>query len=122
MYQDESYGGGPMWCGPNDGGIKRGDRDDTGDLQARPAPERHRELVVDGGLEELDVSDAHDPSLGLTNIDDVPPEDWAADTGPTQTGEGSQDDWVEAIPDEPRKPPRPVTEAAEKRRKSGPRK
>src|SRR5438270_456721 len=24
------------WCGPNDGGIKRGDRADTGDNQARP--------------------------------------------------------------------------------------
>lgn len=25
-----------MWCGPNDGGIKRGDRADTGDEEARP--------------------------------------------------------------------------------------
>ena len=29
-------GRGPMWCGPNDGGIKRGDRADTGDEQAGP--------------------------------------------------------------------------------------
>ncbi len=119
MYRDESYGE-PLWCGPNDGGIKRGDRADTGDLESRPARNRHRDLVVDGALEELEIRDAHDPSLGLTNIDDVPPEDWAADTGPTQTGESAEDDWIEAMPDEPRKPPKPVAQAAENRRKSGP--
>lgn len=26
----------PMYCGANDGGVKRGDRADTGDLEARP--------------------------------------------------------------------------------------
>lgn len=120
MYRDDEPYGEPLCCGPNDGGIKRGDRADTGDLESRPTRDRHRDLVVDGALEELEIRDAHDPSLGLTNIDDVPPEDWAADTGPTQTGESAEDDWIEATPDEPRKPPKPVAQAAEKRRKSGP--
>jgi hypothetical protein len=37
-----------------------------------------------GDLEGLTVLDATDPSLGLTDIDDIPPDDWAADTGPTR--------------------------------------
>jgi hypothetical protein len=122
MYGDEPYSGTSMWCGTNDGGIKRGDRADTGDLEAKVPKDRHRDIAADGALEELQIRDAHDPSLGLTNIDDVPPEDWAADTGPTQTGESAEDDWIEVTPDEPRKPPKSVAKAAENRRKSGPRK
>ena len=101
------------------GGIKRGDRADTGDLEARPNADASRagsgsaspghvtgdpsslgtegpgasELdgtpldTGDTELDELTVLDAEDPDLGLTNIGDVPADDWAADTGPTHTGE-----------------------------------
>lgn len=117
MYDDEKYYP-TMSCGANDGGIKRGDRADTGDLEAKVQPNRHRDLTADGALEELNVRDAHDPSLGMTNIGDVPPDDWAADTGPTQTGEAAEDDWIEMPPDEPRKPPKSVTKAAQTRAKS----
>lgn len=40
----EDYTSIPMWCGPNDGGIKRGDREETGDLEAQPT-----ETVGSGG-------------------------------------------------------------------------
>lgn len=95
----------------NTGGIKRGDSAETGDLKAKPTdksdragsgagahvtgdpsalgPSRGRTpLHADGNdLDDLTVMDADDPALGLTNIGDVPPEDWAADTGPTHSGE-----------------------------------
>src|SRR5579884_4363520 len=113
----------------NDGGIKRGDRADTGDLEARPTEGVSEagsgvqgggsavghptdnpsalgdeatigESVLSGTPEagegtdentwdigDLTVLDATDPSLGLTNIGDVPADDWAADTGPTRSGE-----------------------------------
>ena len=106
------------------GGIKRGDRAETGDLEARPSDGVSRagsgvhgggggaeghvtadpsslgtegpgatELVGtplhtgDTELDELTVMDAADPNLGLTNVGDIPPDDWAADTGPTHSGE-----------------------------------
>src|SRR5579884_2190111 len=109
-------------------GIKRGDRADTGDLEARPTagisrygsgvqgggadtghPTADPRAMVDapvgegflsdtpeagegtdedtGDIGDLAVLDATDPSLGLTNIGDVPADDWAADTGPTRSGE-----------------------------------
>ena len=94
----------------NLGGIKRGDSEETGDLEARPTEKADRpgsgaganvtgdpsalgvsrgplDLQPDMGLDELTVKDASDPSLELTNIGDVPPDDWAADTGPTRTTE-----------------------------------
>ena len=37
-----------------------------------------------GGLEDLTIVSADDPSLGLTNVGDVGPDDWAADVGPTR--------------------------------------
>jgi hypothetical protein len=40
--------------------------------------------IPSGGIDELTILSADDPSLGLTDIGDVPPDDWAADTGPTQ--------------------------------------
>src|SRR5438270_2885061 len=89
----------------NQGGIKRGDSAETGDLAARPTedvdsagagtpfkasvdpsalgPSRGR-TPLDGGdndLDDLTVYDASDPTLGLTNIGEIPPDDWAADTG-----------------------------------------
>ncbi|MBL8210344.1 MAG: hypothetical protein JNK87_06510 [Bryobacterales bacterium] len=96
--------------------IKRGDRKDTGDLEARPKEGVGRagsgtrtgpntgkvtgdasalaegqspapsELTGAAGqdLAGLTVHDALDPDLGLTNIGEVPPQDWAADTGETK--------------------------------------
>ena len=53
----------------------------------------------DNDIEGLSIVDATDPSLGLTNIGDVPADDWAADTGPTQSDEaaphGVSDDLVD---------------------------
>lgn len=111
-------------------GIRRGDRADTGDLEARPTdgvseagsgvqgggsavghptadpsalggtrtvgegtPSATPEVGEDytdentGDIGDLTILDATDPSLGLTNIGEVPPDDWAADTGPTRSGE-----------------------------------
>jgi hypothetical protein len=39
---------------------------------------------AEGGLEDLTVVNANDPSLGLTNQGSKPAEDWAANTGPTR--------------------------------------
>jgi hypothetical protein len=118
---DEIYA--PMWCGANDG-VRRGDRADTGDEEARPtegvspagsgvpggedewsghptanpsalpggpalSSEGIAEIGGSGDLEDLTVLDATDPDLGLTNVGDKPAEDWAADTGPTRTGEAA---------------------------------
>jgi hypothetical protein len=105
----------------NEGGIRRGDRADTGDLEARrtegtgpggsgvpggaggstgnptaaadaldrPVDNGIAEIHGDTELEELSVHGASDPDLGMTNIGSVPADDWAADTGPTRTGESS---------------------------------
>ena len=100
-------------AGPNDSSIHRGDREDSGDDEARPTetgtgpgrptadptslggttsigqPESHgfdaeEELRDDYGM---DVVEGTDGRLGLTNIGDVPPDDWIADTGPTKSPE-----------------------------------
>ncbi len=100
-----------LQLGPNDSSIQRGDREDTGDNEARPdemgsgpamptvdptsfggtSSIRHptsdtfdpeTELHDNDGIEIVPASDR---SLGLTDIEDVPPDDWAADTGPTKT-------------------------------------
>lgn len=111
-----------MYCGANDGGVKRGDRADTGDLEVRhkdgvgPAgsgvragatsgnPTGDTSAMVEGpgathsnagtsgiestgGIEDLTILDASDPTLGLTNIGGGPPDDWAADTGPEHSPE-----------------------------------
>ncbi|MEO8128547.1 MAG: hypothetical protein ABJF23_07280 [Bryobacteraceae bacterium] len=99
--------------GPNDGGIHRGEGFETGDNEARrpdgvgpdgsgvragddgpggmptadPSSEAEvLESTANRGveMEGLSIVDADDPNLGLTGIDGVPPEDWAADTGPTR--------------------------------------
>jgi len=99
--------------GPNDGGIKRGDSMETGDEEARPTdgvgpdgsgvrsgddgpagmstgdPSSEAEVLSSygysgGGLEDLSIVDADDPSLGLTDIGEIPADDWAADTGPSR--------------------------------------
>lgn len=77
-----------LWLGPNDGGIKRGDREDTGDNEARPSETGGPDDA--GGTSELDelaIVDADDPNLGLTTGDEEN-DDWAANTGPTNTDEG----------------------------------
>ncbi len=38
----------------------------------------------------LEVVEANDGRLGLTNYGDVPPDDWAADTGETKTPDGER--------------------------------
>ena len=97
--------------GPNDGGIKRGDREDTGDNAARPDemgtgpahptadptgfggaslirhPETNQfdpeeELLDQDGMEVMEATDGR---LGLTDIGNKPADDWAADTGPTRS-------------------------------------
>lgn len=37
-----------------------------------------------GGIDDLTIVSADDPRLGLTDTDEVGPDDWAADTGPTR--------------------------------------
>lgn len=97
----------------NDSTIKREDREDTGDNEARPTatgsgsaiptvdstslggttlirqPQQpgfnaEEELREDYGMEVMEATDGR---LGLTDIGDVPPDDWAADTGPTKSPE-----------------------------------
>ena len=94
-----------LLCGPNDGGIKRGDRAETGDNAARPRPDVERggsgeatgdpssigtgpgahhdrsgEVDLDEGMQ---IRDADDPDLGITSGND-PGDDWAANTGPSR--------------------------------------
>lgn len=102
--------------GPDDSAIHRGDREDTGDNEARPdelgsgpaqptvdptafggtSSIRHAENARFSVEEELrdydgmEVVEATDGRLGLTDIGDVPPDDWAADTGETRTPEGER--------------------------------
>jgi len=100
----------------NDSLIHRGDRQDTGDEQARPdelgsgpatptvdptsfggttsikhATTEHidfdEETRDNDGFEVMMASDGR---LGLTNRGDTPADDWAADTGETRTAEGSE--------------------------------
>ncbi|MBV8819155.1 MAG: hypothetical protein JO022_12410 [Acidobacteriaceae bacterium] len=121
----------------NSGGIKRGDRADTGDLEARPTegvseagsgvvggeddaighPTANPDslggttsfdssgvasLGGNGDLEDLTILDASDPSLGLTDVGEVPADDWAADTGPTHSGEESSQGVSRELVDEDR--------------------
>lgn len=106
----------PLSLGPNDSNIQRGDREDTGDNEARPdeTGSGFAEPTVDptsfGGttsirhpssgpfdLEEerqdydgMEVMEPTDGRLGLTNVGNVPPDDWAADTGETKTPDGEE--------------------------------
>ena len=103
------YGSG-WWAGPNDGGIKRGDREETGDNAARPDELGHgpAEATVDstslGGGDaseavppantfdaeqesadsDLEIVEANDGRIGLTGLPGSPAIDWAADTGETR--------------------------------------
>jgi hypothetical protein len=99
--------------GPNDSSIHRGDRAETGDDEAQPTetgsgPARPtadptslggttsipqpstRDFDADEEIRDnygMEVVEPTDGRLGLTNIGDVPPDDWAADTGPTKSPE-----------------------------------
>jgi hypothetical protein len=104
---------GEFQLGPNDSSIKRGDREDTGDNEARPnelgsgpaqptvdptsfggtTSIRHkttdtydieREL---GDVDGMEIMQPTDGRLGLTNVGNVPADDWAADTGEPNTAE-----------------------------------
>jgi hypothetical protein len=90
-----------MRLGRDQGGIQRGDRADTGDLEARPT-EGARDHGVE--LEDLTVHDAADPELGLTATEEVPAQDWAADTGPARTGEGASHGVDRRLADDERAP------------------
>ncbi len=97
----------------NDSTIRRGDREDTGDNEAQPTHtgsgsavptidttsfgatssirqradhsfDAEEELRDNYGMEVVEPTDGR---LGLTNIGDVPPDDWAADTSPTKSPE-----------------------------------
>ena len=103
-YNDPAFEGtGKQWCGPNDGGIKRGDRAVTGDEAARPNqnPDEIDPDAVTDDIDDLTIRSSDDGSLGLTNIGNKPPEDWAADTGPTDVGNPDEEDAVEWEPVEP---------------------
>jgi len=105
-----------LYTGPNDSPIHRGNREDAGDEEARPdemgsgpATPTVDPTAFGGtssiqhpGSEHFDVEEEQldndgfevmlptDGRLGLTNIGDVPADDWAADTGETRTPEGSE--------------------------------
>ncbi len=103
--------------GANDSRIHRGDDEKTGDNEARPTqtgigpakatfdptslggarsirqpPEgplfnAEEELRDEFGYEIMEPTDGR---LGLTNTEDTPPDDWAADTGETRTPESGR--------------------------------
>ena len=103
-----------MYMGPNDRNNYRGEREDRGDNQARPdeigsgsaqstvdptafggtsfirqrsseTSDVEQEITDNGDMEVMEPSDGR---LGLTNVGNIPPDDWAADTGETHTAEG----------------------------------
>jgi hypothetical protein len=51
-------------------------------------------------LEDFTITDADDPNLGLTGVEGHPPEDWAANTGPSRNLDADDEDVV-APPEEP---------------------
>lgn len=98
-----------LYLGPNDG-VSRGDRADTGDDRAAPdemgTGDAHStgdptglgantsirqpagsdvDLDEEGlGADDMEILPSDNATLGLTNTDRVPAEDWAADAGPTR--------------------------------------
>jgi hypothetical protein len=85
--------------GCNQGGLQRGDRKDTGDLEARPTEPGDYE-----DLEDLTVREATDPELGLTGIGNVPAQDWAAGTGPDRSPEAASHGVDRRLTDKDRAP------------------
>lgn len=89
-----------MNLGSNDGGVKRGDRAETGDEKARPNILNDGELPIPedeaiGTFEDSPDPDSNDMEIltpynsrsGVTNTGRRPADDWAANTGPSQTPE-----------------------------------
>jgi len=102
--------------GPNDSSISRGDREDTGDNEARPTEKGSGPAhpTVDdtafggsssirhpssGGFDieqeredsdGIEIMEATDGRLGLTNVGGVPPDDPAASTGKIKTPDGER--------------------------------
>ena len=102
--------------GPNDSSLNRGDREETGDNEARPTEKgsgpaqptidptafggessiRHPSSTSFDLEEELgdadgmEIMEANDGRLGLTNTDRVPADDWAADIGETKNPDSSE--------------------------------
>jgi hypothetical protein len=96
--------------GPNDSPIQRGDREETGDNEARedemgsgpaqptvdptafgantsirhPSSDAFDPESEMRDYDGLEIVPEGDGSLGLTNVPGTPPEDWAADTGPSK--------------------------------------
>lgn len=54
---------------------------------ASKAPVNHEEMVKgdSGAIDDLNITKARDSRLGLTDRGEKPPEDWAANTGPSRT-------------------------------------
>ena len=69
-------------------GVPGGDGGANGHVTGNSNPMGAAHSVDD--LDDLTVLDADDPTLGLTNYGDVPPDDWAANTGPTRSAEASR--------------------------------
>lgn len=62
--------------------------------------------VSGSGLDDLTIRDADDPSLGITNVGNIGPDDWAADTGPARAPEAEDGiawDQLNSRPPKPRK-------------------
>ena len=102
-----------QWMGPNDSSINRGDREETGDNEARPdemgsgdaqptgdptsfggttsirhpSSDRFDQTEELRDMDGMEVMIPTDGRLGLTDVGDVPADDWAADTGETRTAE-----------------------------------
>ncbi|MBV9266981.1 MAG: hypothetical protein JO061_12500 [Acidobacteriaceae bacterium] len=102
--------------GPNDSDIQRGGREDTGDNEARPTEKgsgsaqptvdptafggttsiRHPSTDTFNAEEEradldgMEIMQADDGRLGLTDVGNKPADDWAADTGGPNAPEGHE--------------------------------
>ena len=79
-------------------------RTDMGDNEARPSERPPGHVSSTAEIDDLNIVDATDNSLGLTNVGDVPPDDWAADTGPTRSPEAGAKGVSTALADRDRAP------------------
>ncbi len=83
--------------GPGGSGVRGGDSafptadgsalaEDVADAGGEGV-EEDSNVLEDADMGDLTIHGATDPDLGLTDVGDVGPDDWAANTGPTRTGE-----------------------------------
>jgi len=99
--------------GPSGSGVAGGDGGATGHVTGSPdalaEPVDGEWLQPDDALagaedlEDFTVTDAGDPSLGLTNVPGHSPQDWAANTGPSRNLDAVDED-VAPPPPDPRDP------------------